>query len=213
MSLIAELQGRRVFRALLAYGIVAFAVLQVIEPIMHGRRWPDAVLGYVVVGLALGFPVVVALAWNFDVGTGPAVAVSRARIALVLAGIGVAGAAPGHGLVLHPAADGPCGGPIDRGPPLREPSAAADTAYFADGFRDELLRQLARLGDLQVISRTSVLQYREGARKLKRSARRWVCPPSSKAASSASATGCGWRPGWSTRGPIGSSGPSSTIAT
>ena len=45
MSLIAELKRRRVFRALVGYGIAAFAVLQIIEPTMHGLHWPDAVLG------------------------------------------------------------------------------------------------------------------------------------------------------------------------
>ncbi len=66
----AELKRRRVIRALVAYGIAAFAVLQIIEPVMHGLHWPDAVLSYVVVALAIGFPVVVALAWAFDVKEG-----------------------------------------------------------------------------------------------------------------------------------------------
>src|SRR6516165_4142300 len=56
----AELKRRRVFRALVAYGIAAFAVLQIIEPIMHGLRWPETVLSYVVAALAAGFPVVIA---------------------------------------------------------------------------------------------------------------------------------------------------------
>src|SRR2546430_2690344 len=34
---------------------------------MHGLHWPDAVLSYVVVALAAGFPIVVTLAWIFDV--------------------------------------------------------------------------------------------------------------------------------------------------
>ncbi len=42
----AELKRRRVIRALVAYGIAAFAVLQIIEPVMHGLHWPDAVLSY-----------------------------------------------------------------------------------------------------------------------------------------------------------------------
>ena len=60
--LLEELNRRRVFRALVGYGIAAFAILQVIEPVMHGLHWPDAVLSYTVVALALGFPLVVALA-------------------------------------------------------------------------------------------------------------------------------------------------------
>ncbi len=47
-SYFAELKRRRVFRALVGYGIAAFAVLQIIEPIMHGAHWPEIVLSYVV---------------------------------------------------------------------------------------------------------------------------------------------------------------------
>src|SRR5438270_7225262 len=101
LPLVAELNRRRVFRALVAYAIAAFAVLQVIEPVMHGLHWPEAVLSYVVVALALGFPLVVALAWAFDVNAGrvertaPAPGLVGARLAAVLAGIGVLAAAPG----------------------------------------------------------------------------------------------------------------------
>jgi TolB-like protein len=42
-----------------------------------------------------------------------------------------------------------------------------DDAYFAEGIHDELLRALTRIGELKVISRTSVLQYRDGARNLR----------------------------------------------
>src|SRR6516162_8677740 len=81
----AELQRRRVVRTLVAYGIASFAVLQIIEPIMHGLHWPEAVLSYVVVALAAGFPVTIALAWIFDVKAGriertaPAPAATRLR--------------------------------------------------------------------------------------------------------------------------------------
>jgi len=96
-SFIAELSRRRVFRALIVYGIGAFAVLQIIEPIMHGLHWPDAVLSYVVVALALGFPLVVGLAWIFDINAGrlersppaaPAGSLRGVRLAGLLAGIG-----------------------------------------------------------------------------------------------------------------------------
>ena len=65
-DLIAGIKRRRVVRALIAYAILVFAVLQIIEPIMHGLRWPEAVLSYVVVALAVGFPFVLGIAWAFD---------------------------------------------------------------------------------------------------------------------------------------------------
>src|SRR6202030_1786473 len=41
-------------------------------------------------------------------------------------------------------------------------------AYFADGVQDEILTDLAKIADLKVISRTSVLQYKTGvARNLR----------------------------------------------
>jgi protein-disulfide isomerase len=103
-SLVAELRRRRVFRALVAYGVVAFAVLQVIEPVMHGLHWPEVTLSYVVVAITLGFPTVVLLAWAFDVRAGglertpPSGVTLRLRgawLGLVLVGIGAAAAAPG----------------------------------------------------------------------------------------------------------------------
>lgn len=39
--------------------------------------------------------------------------------------------------------------------------------YFADGMHDNLLTLLARVKDLKVISRTSVMQYKEGSRNLR----------------------------------------------
>jgi adenylate cyclase len=65
-SLFQELKRRRVFRALLGYGIASFAILQVVEPIMHGLHSPEWVLSVVVVLLGIGFPITVVLAWIFD---------------------------------------------------------------------------------------------------------------------------------------------------
>src|ERR1700687_5798359 len=104
LPLLAELSRRRVVRAVVGYGVAAFAVLQIVEPVMHGLHWPDAVLSYVVVALAAGFPVVVSLAWIFDVNAGRiertgspsrAGGLRGARLAAVLVGIGVLAATPG----------------------------------------------------------------------------------------------------------------------
>jgi TolB-like protein len=51
--------------------------------------------------------------------------------------------------------------------PFGSLSGGEENAYFAQGFHDELLRQIGRIGDLRVISRTSVLQYKEGTRNLR----------------------------------------------
>src|SRR5204863_8309501 len=63
----AELKRRRVFRTLVAYAIAAFAILQVVEPVMHGLALPEWVLKAVVIGLGLGLPVTLLLAWAYDI--------------------------------------------------------------------------------------------------------------------------------------------------
>ncbi|MBP6627700.1 MAG: hypothetical protein KA187_09850, partial [Arenimonas sp.] len=51
--------------------------------------------------------------------------------------------------------------------PFANRSAAPDTGYFADGVHDDLLTQLARNGGLKVISRTSVMEYRDTTKNLR----------------------------------------------
>src|SRR6266704_1018109 len=46
--------------------------------------------------------------------------------------------------------------------PFQNLSDEKQNAYFADGVQDEILTNLARVADLKVISRTSVMQYKSG---------------------------------------------------
>ena len=176
MPFLAELKRRRVFRALVGYAIAAFAALQIIEPIMHGLHWPDAVLSYVVVALASGFPIVAALGWIFDVKAGriertlPAAHDLRGlRLALPLAGIGLLAAAPGL-VYIFVLRQTPVRAERDRSVavlPFASLSTAKENEFFAEGVHSELITQLGRMAGLKVIARSSVQQYREGARDLK----------------------------------------------
>ncbi len=47
--------------------------------------------------------------------------------------------------------------------PFENLSEEKANAFFADGVQDEILTDLARIADLKVISRTSVMQYKSGA--------------------------------------------------
>jgi TolB-like protein/class 3 adenylate cyclase/Tfp pilus assembly protein PilF len=52
--------------------------------------------------------------------------------------------------------------------PFENLSAEKENAYFADGVQDEILTLLAKLADLKIISRVSVMQYKSGvARNLR----------------------------------------------
>src|SRR5439155_20261331 len=47
--------------------------------------------------------------------------------------------------------------------PFENLSDDKQNAYFTDGVQDEILSDLAKIADLKVISRTSVMQYKSGA--------------------------------------------------
>jgi len=142
----------------------------------------------VVVALALGFPLVVALAWAFDVKagrierTGPAPGLGGPRLAAVLAGGWLAGGCPRRGLVPVLQTPGPlrvqrkwrCGPRWTRFPPASDipavPSIAVlplvnlsrdpDQEYFADGLAEELLNLLAKVPGLHVAGRTSSFSFK-----------------------------------------------------
>ena len=165
--LFGELKRRRVFRALVGYGIAAFAVLQIVEPITHGLHWPDAMLSYVVVALAAGFPVVVALAWIFDVKAGrieraPAARLRGLPLAAVVIAIGAAAAAPGllyFFVVRSPART--VGAPASIAVlPFVNMSSDKESDYFSDGITEELINALAHVKGLRVTSRTAVFALR-----------------------------------------------------
>jgi len=177
----AELKRRRVFRALVAYGIAAFAALQVIEPVMHRRHWPETVLSYVVATLAAGFPIVISLAWAFDMKRGhiertaPAAAgtgLRGVRLALSLAGIGAVAAAPGLGWYFLFRSDTRMVARKERGPagtaerksvavlPFVNLSSDKENEYFSDGMTEELINALANVDGLRVASRTSAFAFK-----------------------------------------------------
>ena len=162
-TLLQELKRRRVVRALVGYGIAAFAVLQIIEPVMHGLHWPEAVLSYVVVALAVGFPVVVALAWAFDVNAGkiertPAGQWRGIRLASILLAIGLAAAAPG--ILYYFLLRKPPPPPSVAVLPFVNISSDKETDYFSDGITEELINALAHVEGLRVASRTAVFATR-----------------------------------------------------
>jgi len=49
--------------------------------------------------------------------------------------------------------------------PFENLSADPENAFFTDGMQDEILNNLAKIADLKVISRTSVMQYKTGTKR------------------------------------------------
>jgi TolB-like protein/Flp pilus assembly protein TadD len=171
-ELLAELKRRRVFRVMAGYGIFAFAVLQVIEPIMHGAHLGEWVLTAVLVGLAAGFPVALILSWVFDftaegVVRTPRVSgsprFSRGRVAAVLVGVGLLAALPGLGWYAwkRGAEATPAAGSASIAVlPFDDLSPNHDQDYFSDGVAQEILDALSRVEGLKVPGRASCFWFK-----------------------------------------------------
>src|SRR5881396_1520248 len=166
-----ELQRRRVYRVAAAYIIAAGFIIQMGSAILPAWELPNWTFRLVVVLLLIGFPIALMLAWAFDVTpegiratekTTAETHLRRNMIILVAAGVIVSAVA---GFFLLPRASGRN---IDKSIavlPFENLSGDPENAYFADGIQDDILTNLSKIGDLKVISRTSVMSYRgSGAR-------------------------------------------------
>jgi len=161
-----EIKRRKVYRAAVAYIVVAGGVIQLASAIFPAWELPAWALRLVIVVLLIGFPITLILSWALEVTpqgirttpTAPAAPRRRRNVLLlVAAGIIVSAAA---GFFLLPGASAR---KIDKSIavlPFENFSDDKENAYFADGIQDDILTNLARIGELKVISRTSVMPYR-----------------------------------------------------
>src|SRR5437868_2848780 len=162
-----EVKRRKVYRVAVAYVIAAGGIIQLASAAFPAWELPNWSLRLVIVSLMIGFPISLILAWAFDVTpqgikTTPAPAVPggyrpRNVIMLVATGVIISAAA---GFCLLPRA---VARKIDKSIavlPFENLSDDKENAYFADGIQDDILTNLSKIGELKVISRTSVMQYR-----------------------------------------------------
>ena len=66
MSFFSELKRRNVFRVGIAYAVAAWVLLQVIDLVLENIAAPDWVMKVFMLGVAVGFPVAVIIAWAYE---------------------------------------------------------------------------------------------------------------------------------------------------
>jgi len=165
-----ELQRRKVYRVAAAYIIAAGFIIQIGSAVFPAWELPNWTLRLVVVFLLIGFPIALILAWAYDVTpqgirvtTKTAAETHLRRNLIILITIGAIISAVAGFLLLPRAA----AHKIDKSIavlPFQNLSDEKENAYFADGMQDDILTNLSKIGDLKVISRTSVMSYRDGTR-------------------------------------------------
>jgi TolB-like protein/Tfp pilus assembly protein PilF len=196
MSLFAELKRRKVVRVAVVYAATAFAVLQAAEIMLPRMGVPDWGISLVIALIVLGFPLALVLGWALEltpdglkrteaapaepseVAT-PALLGKRTIFAaalLVVLGVGI-----GAGWFLRPPSgpDVPSAGQVERAAasdvsaetsiavlPFANMSADPEQEFFADGITEDILTRLAAIGELRVISRTSIMRYKGSDKSL-----------------------------------------------
>jgi TolB-like protein/Tfp pilus assembly protein PilF len=191
----AELKRRNVYKVAVAYAVASWLLIQVATQVFPFFEIPNWAVRLVVLLIILGFPIALFLAWAFeitpegikraeDVSPGQSITHHTGHkliwMTVVLAVIAA-------GLLayqfLHPK-PGAVGVPSTKSAPAPTPAAIPEksiavlpfenlsdekqNAFFTDGVQDQILTALAKIADLKVISRTSVMQYKSGvARNLR----------------------------------------------
>ena len=173
---LARLKQRKLVQWAIAYVAAAFALLQGIDIVAQQFGWPEGMRRGITVGLVVGFFVTLVLAWyHGERGAQRVTGTELLIIGLVLA--------LGGGLLWHfAAASRTADNKVATLPnesrtpepavfipeksiavlPFENLSRDPDNAYFTDGVQDEILTYLAKIADLKVISRVSVMQYKSG---------------------------------------------------
>ena len=180
-----ELKSRKVFRVAATYGVVAWILMQIGEVTFPALNIPEWVMSTLVVVLLAGFPIAVIFAWIFDktpqgfvktdvketenVG-GMNVKVDNKpfyqRKRNIFLALGITA-----GILI-----GTYGGEtfkksVDKKSiavlPFDNYSTAPEDQYFSDGITEVIIANLAKVKDLKVISRTSVMEYKNTTKKLK----------------------------------------------
>jgi TolB-like protein/Tfp pilus assembly protein PilF len=167
-----DLRRRKVFRAAALYGVFAWFVIQAAEATFEPLNLPQYTHRIVVIAALAGFPIVVLVAWAYDltrrglVRTSPEGAAAAASggwrdriidfaVIAILAVLVVY-------LWMRPGAPS-AGGARPRSIavlPFDDFSEGRDQAYFGDGIAEELLNALVGVEGLRVAARTSSFAFR-----------------------------------------------------
>ena len=173
----AELKRRNVYKVAVAYVIVGWLLVQVATQVFPFFEIPNWAVRLVVLVIIIGFPIALVIAWAFELTPEglkrtefadelPTKSLrSRVWIYVVI----IAGAISVSLFFLGRYTSSKQSGGAELPAksiavlPFENFSEDKAFAFFADGVQDEILTDLAKIADLKVISRTSVMQYKNTA--------------------------------------------------
>ncbi len=177
-----RLKERKLVQWTVAYCASAFALVQLLDIVAQRFEWPAYVMRLTFIALAIGFFVVLVLAWYHGERGVQRVTGTELLILALLLGVGGGFLWRFAGVAHQPVAKGvdmpnervtapPRSVAIPKKSiavlPFENLSDDKSNAYFASGMQDMILTKLASIADLKVISRTSTEKYKSRPDDLK----------------------------------------------
>jgi TolB-like protein len=180
-----ELKRRNVYKVAIAYGVVAWLLMQVASQIFPFFEIPNWAVRLVVLLLIIGFPVALILAWAFELTPE---GIKRTEVAddlpkksgrsrawiyvVIVAGV-IASGVFFFGRYTSSTQSAKTPEKSVAMLPFDNLSRDPDNAYFAEGVRDELLARLSKAADLRVVSIRSTEQLKSSLDHLSQIARKF----------------------------------------
>jgi len=181
-NIFTELKRRNVYRAAVAYGVVAWFLTQLTTQVFPFFEIPNSAVRFVVIALAAGFPIAMLLSWVYEFtpegvvrteDLNPVQAKSVQRVTGRILDFIIIGALL---LVIAMLVVGRLPFYRQTGESISQKSIAVlpfenlsedkSNAYFAEGIQDEILTRLSKIADLNVISGTSTQHYKSAPENL-----------------------------------------------
>lgn len=189
-NFLIELRRRRVYQTIGLYVVGAWVTLQVADLAFESWGIPGAALRLIWIAAFILFPLALIFGWRYDITangivrtpsqSGSAAVTLRGADRAVIAGIVLGFIATAISVFMlasnypQDVASGPAFATVPELNadaiavlPFRSLGGAEETGVFADGVHDDLLTTLSNVLELKVISRTSVLQYRDTVKNLR----------------------------------------------
>jgi TolB-like protein/tetratricopeptide (TPR) repeat protein len=167
-NLVQELRNRSVFRALVAYGVVAWMLLQVADVTFDRLPIPANSMTVLIVLVVIGFPIVAILAWAYELTARGIVrhaeTGTRAPRLAFLPFVAVVGVvAVGSGLLLYYLSQNFWESPRRSIAvlPFANTSGEAETEYFSEGLTEEIQSLIIRLNEFRVVAMSTSRQFKD----------------------------------------------------
>ena len=169
-NIFQELKDRKVFRSAAIYGGAAFVILQVCSIVFPALLLPDWSIRFLVVLLIIGFPLVIIFSWMYDMtNQGIVKAEPRSNSNSTFFGSTIIFFVILSFFYLYKdnffrSAVNPKSIAVI---PFDNFSKDPKDEYLSNGFTEVIIANLAKVKDLMVISRTSVMRYKNTKMSLK----------------------------------------------